>query len=310
MTKLLVLFTFVAMTPGSSWAKMYGKFMVVKGVVQVEKPGKSAVKAKIGFKVEPKDKIITGANSRAKIVMSDRNVIHVSPNTSFLIKTYTNSGSEKNVELKLEKGKIRNNVENRYDGDKNKFLIKTPTAVAGVRGTQFITSYKSATKTTEVVTLKGRVSFSSVGPKGQVLSSVMVNKGFRSATSQGGKVEAPKSIPKTQLKEIDRESAGKRAADPKSTGGSSANSGGTASGSGSSPAAPSAGGVDLPKTDTVAPPSRAMTPVIPRPNPARRNLPESVIRNKNNKKSRVIIRPQPPGGAANNGGTGSPASGN
>ncbi|MBN8537309.1 MAG: FecR domain-containing protein [Deltaproteobacteria bacterium] len=192
---------------------LYGIFMVVKGTVEVEsvKTGKSV--GKVGLKVYPGDKITTLKDSRAKISMSDRNVINVSPDSVLTIAKYENDpkSNVRNVELELAQGKVRNNVEQKYDGDKSKFIIKTPTAVAGVRGTQFLTSFDVKTRVTEVVTFKGVVQMAPVLANGQVSNSVvMIKKGEMSSVKQGqDNPEPPKVMPKEEMNKADKESQAK-----------------------------------------------------------------------------------------------------
>lgn len=192
---------------------LYGIFMVVKGTVDVEsvKTGKSV--GKVGVKVYPGDKIITLKDSRAKISMSDRNVINISPDSVLTIAKYENDpkSNVRNVELELAQGKVRNNVEQKYDGDKSKFIIKTPTAVAGVRGTQFLTSFDVKTRVTEVVTFKGVVQMAPVLANGQVSNSVVtIKKGEMSSVKQGqDNPEPPKVVPKEEMNKADKESQAK-----------------------------------------------------------------------------------------------------
>lgn len=187
-------------------ASDYGVFMVVKGDVKVIKTDNQNQAAKVGLKVNVGDTIISAADSRAKIVMSDRNVISISPMTTLKISKYV-TGADKNVELNLSEGKVRTNVEQEYDGEKSQFLIKTPSAVAGVRGTQFITSYDSKSKVTEVVTLRGQVAFTNLAAKDfRSANTVLIKKGEASSLSQDQAPEKPKQVPKETLKSIDRES--------------------------------------------------------------------------------------------------------
>lgn len=205
---LVLLCVFLLSALPVSAADMYGVFMVVKGDIKV-KNSKSESAAKVGSKILPGETVISGADSRAKIVMSDRNVINVSPATTLQLTKYENDAKSgaKNVEMNLLEGKVRNNVEQTYDGDKSKFLIKTPTAVAGVRGTQFFTSFNPATQMTSIVTLKGSVTLASVGAGGQIVGQpVVINKGETSSTSGGQAPEAPKAVPKDELKKVDAES--------------------------------------------------------------------------------------------------------
>ncbi|WP_413289575.1 FecR domain-containing protein [Bdellovibrio sp. HCB337] len=187
---------------------MYGVLMVVKGSVKITNAGKTA-DGKVGGKVYEGDKIATGADSRVKIVMSDRNVINVSPDSEMVIAKYENDAAtgKKDVELNLLKGKVRNNVEQTYDGEKNKFLIKTPTAVAGVRGTQFLAGFDPSTRMTSIVTFKGSVNLASVGPQGKPIGApVIIKKGEMTQAGPDKAPDKPKAVPKEDMKKMDGES--------------------------------------------------------------------------------------------------------
>ena len=160
---MLKILLFVAMMSISALSyAMGGLFMVVKGDVKMTVGDGKPLSVKVGTKINVGDTVMTGEDSRAKIVMSDRNVINISPNTRLVIEEYSNDGRTKNVKLSLLSGKIRNNVEQKYDANSNKFEVRTPTAVAGVRGTQFITSYDLKSKQTEVITLFGQVELRTI----------------------------------------------------------------------------------------------------------------------------------------------------
>lgn len=196
--------------PVSAAEKMYGVFMVVKGGVQIQSQGKPESAAKVGAKVYQGDKVITAADSRAKIVMSDRNVLNLNPDTTIEIATYENDPAtgKKNVEIKLGAGKLRANVEQNYDGDKNKFQVKTPTAVAGVRGTQFQTGFDSKSRLTSIVTFKGAVAVMAVNPQGRPVGNpVIVKKGQMTTTAPNASdPEAPKALPKEEMHQIENDS--------------------------------------------------------------------------------------------------------
>ena len=191
--------------------EMYGVFMVVKGDVKIKsvKTGKEEP-AKIGSKVFPGDQVITAADSRGKIVMSDRNVLAISPDSNMQIAKYENDASKgsKNVELNLSSGKVRANVEQKYDGEKNKFMIKSPTAVAGVRGTKFMMGFDPSTQVSSVVTFSGQVQFGNPAPGGGIANPVMVNPGQMTSAAPGQSAEQPKVMPKEEMKKMDAESQG------------------------------------------------------------------------------------------------------
>ncbi|MFV8249823.1 FecR family protein [Bdellovibrio bacteriovorus] len=212
--------------------KMYGVFMVVKGGVQIHTEGKTAP-AKVGAKVYEGDKVVTAADSRAKIVMSDRNVLNLSPDTTIEITQYQNDAAtgKKNVEIKLSGGKIRSNVEQTYDGEKSKFQIKTPTAVAGVRGTQFQAGFDVKTQMTSIVTFKGAVSLAAVNAQGKVVGSpVMVKKGEMTTAAPNAAPEPPKALPKEEMKQIDGDSVASTVTPGTETGAANAEAGAVAGG--------------------------------------------------------------------------------
>lgn len=181
-----------------------GQFLIVKGDVKLTSGGLTAP-AKVGSKVQVGDTVETAADSRAKIVMSDRNVIYVSPLTRFKIEEYAD-GKSRHVKLGLLSGKLRNNVLQKYNSDVNKFEVHTPTAVAGVRGTQFITSYDQKKWLTEVVTLVGQVELRSLNAAAGAVRAVLVRQGERSQVDPSAEApRAPEKIPKSTLDEINKD---------------------------------------------------------------------------------------------------------
>lgn len=206
----VLLYVLVLFNPLMLWASEHGVFMVVKGNVKIQGPNSSS-EAKVGSKIHEGETVVTGDDSRAKIVMTDRNIINISPNTQLKIEKYSNTSKDKNVRLNLIEGKVRNNVEQKYDNKNSKFEVRTATAVAGVRGTQFITSYNSSTRVTEVITLKGQVSFASLSAVQQSAttgstSEVVVGRGEKSEFQDGGSnvnPTAPAKVPVQEIKQIE-----------------------------------------------------------------------------------------------------------
>ncbi len=187
---------------------VHGVLKVVKGDVQIiqASDGKK-VAAKIGQKVFPKDTIIAGKESRAKIVMVDNNEINISPDSKIEIQSYDYKPEEdkKSVILNVMYGKVRSKVNQKYEGE-NKFQVKTPSAVAGVRGTDFMTGYDPSTKASSVVTFQGNVAVGQPGPNGQIQNPVYVGAGQMTSASGNKPPNAPTSVPKDQLAKMDTES--------------------------------------------------------------------------------------------------------
>lgn len=280
------IFTFFIVSTAS--AKQIGLFMVVKGEVKVVR-GSETLKAKVPLGVYQGDTVISSKDARAKIVMNDKNVIHISPSTELKIETYVNDGQQKNVELNLKEGKVRNNVEQTYDGDKNKFIIKTPTAVAGVRGTQFITSFDKGRNETKIVTLQGRVELTNLPTQtGAAATTVVINKGESSTATAEAPPAPPQAVPADQMKNIDQDTTVKTT-DKKAP--SAAESNGRASDTKKAPEARVEDPQDqspktfdkLPEVKSPTPTAATPPPAFQRPPPPINNLPADAIRQQQEK---------------------------
>jgi hypothetical protein len=214
----ILAFTFVLCVGATALADVHGVLRVVKGDVQI-KSGKTGQmsKARLGQEVYPKDTIITAKDARAKIVMIDNNEINVSPETNLEIKNYEFNPAEnkKEVLLNVLYGKVRSKVEQKYDGKTSKFQVKTPSAVAGVRGTDFVTSFSAATKQTEVTTFRGAVELGLPGPNGGIQNSVSVTPGKSASSTNGAAPTTPTAVPKAQLAKIDKDSNAETATGPR-----------------------------------------------------------------------------------------------
>lgn len=190
---------------------VHGVLRVVKGDVKIKTAASGqTVKARIGEKVFPKDVVMTAVDSRAKIVMVDNNEINVSPESQVEIQNYEfdpNQG-KKNVLLNVIYGKVRAKVEQKYDGKTSNFQIKTPSAVAGVRGTDFMVTYIPATNFSSVVTFHGSVAFGIPGPGGTVVGVVFVTPGTIASNTGNSNPTDPVAVPTQDLAKMDSDSKG------------------------------------------------------------------------------------------------------
>lgn len=182
--------------------------MVVKGDVKVEAKGKAPVAAKVGMKVNDPDKIIAGKDARAKIVMQDKNVLNISPDTVVVIEQYKTAevDGKKEVSLNVLYGKVRATVNQKYDGEKSKFQVKTPSAVAGVRGTDFMVSHVG--NQSRIVTFEGSVSVGSgLDPSGKIENPVNCKAGEMTTASNQGPPAPPMKVPPQELQAMNKESS-------------------------------------------------------------------------------------------------------
>jgi hypothetical protein len=209
MNTIFKIFTFLCSTIISlqAFSIESGVFMLVKGKVFIEAESGSRKEAKVTSRIFEGQSVITEVDSRAKIVMSDRNVIIVQPRTRLKIEKYKSNQQERNTSLNLIEGKIRVNVQNDYDMESTKFEVRTNTAVAGVRGTQFITEYDKQKDLTEVTTIEGKVEIRVFGPSSKGNSEkIVINAGHRVTASGDGKFGQVEKIPNEEIIDIDNKS--------------------------------------------------------------------------------------------------------
>lgn len=188
--------------------KAQGVFTVVKGKVKIQRAGKKkARKVKVGTKVYAKDTITAAKDSRAKVVMVDKNILNISPKSKIEISEYEydEKSKKKKVMLNLMYGKVRSTVKQKYDGDKNVYRVKTPSAVAGVRGTDFFVNFNSRSRQSQIVTFEGQVQVGSgINAAGAIMNAVPVNPGQFTVSTPSQPPRPAVQVPKGQLVNLDR----------------------------------------------------------------------------------------------------------
>ena len=189
---------------------IYGTLTVVKGNVQVI-DGKTHLPhvARAGARVFPGDSIVTGKDSRAKVTMVDSNVLNLSPDTKMEIQKYEYKPAEnkKNVILSVDYGKLRSTVSQHYDGDENVYRVNTPSAVAGVRGTDFLVSYDKVSQSSQVVTFRGQVEVGGgIDVTGRITTPVRVNPGQATSSAPGSAPSTPVVLPPQQYNNLNQSS--------------------------------------------------------------------------------------------------------
>jgi FecR protein len=115
-----------------------GKFQFVSGDVRVQtKTGEIIAVAK-GTEVNEGDVIVSGVPALAQLKMDDGGTLVVRPNTRLTITTYRFNGAEDGTEratYRLDRGSVRAITGQIGKTNKQNYLIQTPTANIGVRGT-------------------------------------------------------------------------------------------------------------------------------------------------------------------------------
>lgn len=142
--------------------KNIGVVLVSEGGAFVLRNKTERKPVKVGFRIQENDILETDPKGKVKVMFNDKNTLIVTNNSK--IKIVANQGegdpNGKKTLLHLMYGKVRNKVTQKYDGQKSTFEVKTNTAVAGVRGTDFVTSFDkndSGSYSMKVETILGSV---------------------------------------------------------------------------------------------------------------------------------------------------------
>jgi hypothetical protein len=118
-----------------------GQIKVVKGQVSIERQGK-AITATVGVRLQTADVIKTGADGSVGITMDDDSLLSAGPNSAlsldrFVFDTATNQGR---LDTSLNKGTLAVISGRIAKQSPDAMTVRTPTAILGVRGTEFVVS--------------------------------------------------------------------------------------------------------------------------------------------------------------------------
>lgn len=183
--------------------------------VVADPSGKRGRDTKKGSPFYEGETIQTAASARVKLeFVEGKNTVVLGPGTSLVISRAGDGASKKGTDLELTKGAVRSTVNAKYSakGD-DVFQVKTPNAVAGVRGTVFNVEFNVKTAKTKVVTVEGLVSLMNrrevpTGGQGsgrfnnENRGEVLVAAGSKSEMSAGA--EAPTPPQKASQQEIEQ----------------------------------------------------------------------------------------------------------
>ncbi len=137
-TRLAPLYAALVIALSNAAFAASGKFQFVSGDVRVQtKTGEIVAVAK-GTEVNEGDVIFSGSPALAQLKMDDGGTLVVRPNTRLTIATYRFNGTEDGTEratYRLDRGSVRAITGQIGKTNKQNYLIQTPTASIGVRGT-------------------------------------------------------------------------------------------------------------------------------------------------------------------------------
>lgn len=125
-----------------AYAAPIGKFTDIKGGVDITMIGKDSRPARLGDGVNLGDIVQTKSESKAEITFVDSNIIRLLPASRVKISEYLVEKDQSKEIFSLFRGTVQSIVKTAHTrifglGKKNLYEVHTPTAVIGVRGSEF-----------------------------------------------------------------------------------------------------------------------------------------------------------------------------
>jgi len=116
-----------------------GEIKIAKGAAHLER-GKERLPVKVGMAVQEADKVVTGADGTVGITFADNSLLSVGPSSVLAIDRYvfdstTHAGQ---FDSTLSKGTLAVISGKMVKQSPDAMRVHTPSAIMGVRGTEFI----------------------------------------------------------------------------------------------------------------------------------------------------------------------------
>jgi len=181
-------------------AEEVGAVAEIEGQAEVMRPGSTEWAAlKPGDGVQLGDQVRTPAGSKLKLLFRDDSVLTLAPNSLLRVDEQVVGTTAPVSSFSLFLGAIRAVVTDRYGEAGAKFEVETPTAVAGVRGTGFITAYDPSREETTVLGLFHTTGVrSKIDPGGA--REVRVGPGQMTTVGRGSYPVRPVATPENTLR--------------------------------------------------------------------------------------------------------------
>ncbi|HAK88773.1 MAG TPA: hypothetical protein DHV16_08715 [Nitrospiraceae bacterium] len=185
-----------------------GKLIHIEGQVDILREGKlPAVPAKTGDAISVKDIIRTKSASKAEVAFIDGNILKIAQRSRIDINEYTADGKS-SASINMPRGKVEANIDKKITTriaefpTANKFEIRTPAAVAGVRGTKYFTFHERGV--TGILVKEGKVE--TFNPKFPNIK-VQVTAGQITTVSESRPPAPPRSATDAEKKGHEKDTA-------------------------------------------------------------------------------------------------------
>ncbi|MBI3543255.1 MAG: FecR domain-containing protein [Deltaproteobacteria bacterium] len=134
-----------------------GKVARIDGAQDVKvRNAQGTLVASVGDSLYTADHVLTGAGQSVAITLKDESEIVVGPSSDLVVKDIA-TPQRHSTRLSLLYGMLHTWVKQHYSSDQP-FVVETPTAAMGVRGTEFVVEHDPKAGQSQVHTLDGTVS--------------------------------------------------------------------------------------------------------------------------------------------------------
>ncbi len=185
---------------GAASAQEVGTVAAVEGTAEIGTSGAWSAAA-IGSAIHKGDQLRTGTPGRMRIVFQDDSVLAVSESSFITVneQVFNPATGKAKSFMELLQGKVSAVVSDYYHRSGNTYEIKTVTAVAGVRGTEFSMAYNPELDVTEVVGISGHVEVHSmIDPTGP---GILLTANEVSTIPHGAPPSAPRRVEETMFRQ-------------------------------------------------------------------------------------------------------------
>ncbi len=144
--------------PENAHAILAGRVSSLQGDVTVTRLGELNPRpVSRMMEIHVNDQITTGSDGRVRILFTDDSVVSLAENSKLRVskQVYNPAARQRESVIDLFRGKVRSVVSRYLNTQINRFEVRTPNAVAGVRGSVQVTEYDPATNTTTMTMTSG-----------------------------------------------------------------------------------------------------------------------------------------------------------
>jgi hypothetical protein len=153
-----------------------------------------------GAELEMGDHVRTQQASRLKLLFQDDSVLTLAERSELVIDQQV-VGASTTSSFSLLLGKVRAIVTDRYSASGSAFEVKSPTAIAGVRGTSFLAEFDAGKDETLVVGLESTTAVRGIGDA-KAAKEVRLGPGQATRVGRGGDPTRPFQLPDTEIRSL------------------------------------------------------------------------------------------------------------